>query len=101
MGPDSPPDTESYPGLQKYFCSRGSGCSVLRLTQRGFHKEKEMNFRKGIFALAVAGLGLTSIASAQVTCTSGTAVPAFLRAEGTTELAPEVSVGGCTYGAQV
>jgi hypothetical protein len=60
-----------------------------------------MNFRKGIFALALGSLGLTGIASAQYTCTSATATTgtAFVRVEGTTELVPSLTIGGCTVGA--
>jgi hypothetical protein len=60
-----------------------------------------MNFRKVVFALATAGLGLTGVASAQVspvTCNSGAATPAFVRAEGTTEGLPPITIGGCTDG---
>jgi hypothetical protein len=60
-----------------------------------------MNFRKGIFALAVGSLGLTGIASAQVTCTTAAPTPstAFVRGEGTTERVPDITISGCTPGA--
>jgi hypothetical protein len=60
-----------------------------------------MNFRKGIFALAVAGLGLTGVASAQYTCTSAAATSgtAFVRVEGSTELVPSLTIGNCSVGA--
>jgi hypothetical protein len=60
-----------------------------------------MNFRKVVFALATAGLGLTGIASAQVTCTTAAPTPstAFVRAEGTTELVPNITISGCSVGA--
>jgi hypothetical protein len=58
-----------------------------------------MDFRKGILALAAAGLGLTGVANAQVSCTSASATPAFVRAEGTTELVPALTVSSCSAGA--
>jgi hypothetical protein len=63
-----------------------------------------MNFRKVVFALATAGLGLTGVASAQVTCTSAAlsaGTTQFVRVEGTTELVPNVTVSGCTSGASI
>jgi hypothetical protein len=63
-----------------------------------------MDFRKVVFALATAGLGLTGIASAQVTCTSAalsSGTTQFVRVEGTTELVPNVTVNGCTSGASI
>jgi hypothetical protein len=59
-----------------------------------------MNFRKGIFALAAAGLGLTGIANAQISCTTAAPTPAtaFVRAEGTTELVPNITLSSCTQG---
>lgn len=60
-----------------------------------------MNFRKVVFALAVAGFGLTGVASAQYTCTAATATSgtAFVRVEGTTELVPSLTIGNCSVGA--
>jgi len=60
-----------------------------------------MNFRKGIFALAVGSLGLTGVASAQYTCTAAAATSgtAFVRVEGTTELVPSLTIGNCSVGA--
>jgi len=55
-----------------------------------------MNFRKVVFALAVGSLGLTGIASAQVTCTGATASPVFVRVEGTTEAVGDLTLTGCT-----
>jgi hypothetical protein len=57
-----------------------------------------MNFRKGILALAVSGLGLTGIASAQVVCNGGLAAAsvATVRAEGTTEVIPTLTLSGCS-----
>lgn len=56
-----------------------------------------MNFRKGILALAVAGLGLTGIASAQVTCTGGLASGsvATVAAEATTAVIPTLTISSC------
>jgi hypothetical protein len=58
-----------------------------------------MNFRKVVFALATAGLGLTGVASAQITCTSAaitTPPQALVRVEGATEMVSGVTVGGCS-----
>ncbi len=56
-----------------------------------------MNFRKVVFALATAGLGLTGIASAQIQCTGGlgASVPT-IRAEGTTEVVSTMTISGCS-----
>jgi hypothetical protein len=70
------------------------------------HKEKEMNFRRWITALAVlalfAGLANAQIASSTAgtgpfQCTASVAVPPVLRAEGLTELAGDI-VLTCTGG---
>ena len=63
-----------------------------------------MNFRKVVFALATAGLGLTGIASAQITCTTAaltSGTTQFVRVEGTTEAVPGTTISGCTAGAAV
>jgi len=63
-----------------------------------------MNFRKVVFALATAGLGLTGVASAQITCTTAaitTSPQMLVRVEGTTELVSGVTIGGCSNGAGV
>jgi hypothetical protein len=73
------------------------------------HKEKEMNFRRWITALAVLAL-FTGLASAQVNvgsaqvgplqCTATVAVPPQLRAEGMTELIGDI-VLTCTGGSAI
>jgi hypothetical protein len=58
-----------------------------------------LDFRKVLFALTVAGLGLVSTASAQVSC-NGFLAPlptlAGIRAEGATEQLPKITIGNCS-----
>lgn len=59
-----------------------------------------LDFRKVLLALSVAGLGLVSTASAQITCSGGVTAPfATLRAEGMTEQYPALTLAGCTSAA--
>jgi len=54
-----------------------------------------LDFRKVILAVGVAALGLVGTASAQVSCTAAVSVPSLgaLRADGTTEQLPAMTLG--------